>query len=175
MTHSEYILRTSHCMHLQRLVEGRIDQLRGSFSVSKCSHRTFTTASWQQLREQLGAWKVGADSLGLLRREMQAVPAAAQAECRVIKISQHCCIHQTNKNCLSALSVVNACSRCFLVSGIGAMWGHICLLKVHAGEMPTCCCLQNEIRRVQDTISQQRQSLGLGQEPPASYPVLQMD
>lgn len=74
----------------KRLVEGRIDQLRGSFSVSKCSHRTFTTASWQQLREQLGAWK-------------------------------------------------------------------------------------NEIRRVQDTISQQRQSLGLGQEPPASYPVLQMD
>ena len=41
--------------------------------------------------------------------------------------------------------------------------------------MPTCCYLQNEIRRVQDTISQQRQSLGVGQEPPASYPKLQMD
>ena len=43
---------------LQRLLEGRINQLKGTVTITKCAHRTFAAAQWKELRDQLAAWKV---------------------------------------------------------------------------------------------------------------------
>ena len=43
---------------LQKLIEGRINQVEGTFAVTKCAQRTFGKGQWTELREQLGAWKV---------------------------------------------------------------------------------------------------------------------
>ena len=43
---------------LQRLLEGRINQLKGTVTITKCAHRTFAAAQWRELRDQLAAWKV---------------------------------------------------------------------------------------------------------------------
>ena len=45
---------------LQRLLEGRINQLKGTVTITKCAHRTFAAAQWQELKQQLAAWKVSA-------------------------------------------------------------------------------------------------------------------
>lgn len=41
----------------KRLLEGRIDQLKGTVTITKCAHRTFAAAQWRELRDQLAAWK----------------------------------------------------------------------------------------------------------------------
>ena len=43
---------------LQRLLEGRINQLKGTVIITKCANRTFAAAQWRELRDQLAAWKV---------------------------------------------------------------------------------------------------------------------
>jgi len=43
---------------LQRLLEGRINQLKQTVTITKCAHRTFAAAQWQELKQQLAAWKV---------------------------------------------------------------------------------------------------------------------
>jgi translation initiation factor 3 subunit M len=41
----------------KKLIEGRINQVEGTFAVTKCAQRTFGKGQWTELREQLGAWK----------------------------------------------------------------------------------------------------------------------
>jgi len=43
---------------MQRLLEGRINQLKQTVTITKCAHRTFAAAQWQELKQQLAAWKV---------------------------------------------------------------------------------------------------------------------
>ena len=42
----------------KRIVEARIDQLRGTVSVAKCVPRTFGAGQWRELQGQLAVWKV---------------------------------------------------------------------------------------------------------------------
>ena len=42
----------------RKLLEARIDQLRGRVAVTRIPQRTFTADQWRQLTAQLGAWKV---------------------------------------------------------------------------------------------------------------------
>ena len=42
----------------KKLLEARIDQLRGRVAVTRIPQRTFTQAHWRDLTAQLGAWKV---------------------------------------------------------------------------------------------------------------------
>ena len=44
----------------RKLLEARIDQLRGRVAVTRIPQRTFTADQWRQLTAQLGAWKVQA-------------------------------------------------------------------------------------------------------------------
>lgn len=44
----------------RKLLEARIDQLRGHVAVTRIPQRTFTADQWRQLTAQLGAWKVWA-------------------------------------------------------------------------------------------------------------------
>lgn len=44
----------------RKLLEARIDQLRGRVAVTRIPQRTFTSDQWRQLTAQLGAWKVQA-------------------------------------------------------------------------------------------------------------------
>ncbi|DBB15616.1 TPA: hypothetical protein ACH3X3_003828 [Trebouxia sp. C0006] len=41
----------------KRLLEGRINQLKQTVTITKCAHRTFAAAQWQELKQQLAAWK----------------------------------------------------------------------------------------------------------------------
>jgi len=52
---------------LQRLLEGRINQLKQTVTITKCAHRTFAAAQWQELKQQLAAWKVSQFSFCALR------------------------------------------------------------------------------------------------------------
>lgn len=42
----------------RRVMEARIDQLRGVVTVAKCVPRTFGAAQWRELQQQLAVWKV---------------------------------------------------------------------------------------------------------------------
>ncbi|CAL5225689.1 g8554 [Coccomyxa viridis] len=48
-----WVIRASGC----KLLEARIDQLRGRVAVTRIPQRTFTADQWRQLTAQLGAWK----------------------------------------------------------------------------------------------------------------------
>ena len=47
--------KPNNCGWLQRLLEGRINQLKGTVTITKCAHRTFAAAQWQELKQQLAA------------------------------------------------------------------------------------------------------------------------
>ncbi|KAK9828739.1 hypothetical protein WJX72_001837 [[Myrmecia] bisecta] len=69
----------------KKLVEGRIDQLRGVVTITKCTPRSFGRDQWQELREQLAAWKESIKGVRELVSEQKPVvsqrplPAAVRA------------------------------------------------------------------------------------------------
>ena len=72
----------------RKLLEARIDQLRGRVAVTRIPQRTFTADQWRQLTAQLGAWKVQPSHLclplaGPLYRMAGYRQQAACRSCRV--------------------------------------------------------------------------------------------
>jgi hypothetical protein len=75
----------------KRIVEARIDQLRGVVAVAKCVPRTFGADQWRELQQQLGAWRVsraaaaataaGRPMPGLLALRLAHVCASPPASC----------------------------------------------------------------------------------------------
>lgn len=63
-----------------KLLDGRIDQVAASVTISRCHHRTFTSKEWQGLGQQLsglrGALVSASDMLGA-RQAGRAAGAAA--------------------------------------------------------------------------------------------------
>ncbi|KAL3136201.1 hypothetical protein ABBQ32_007215 [Trebouxia sp. C0010 RCD-2024] len=56
----------------KRLLEGRINQLKGTVTITKCAHRTFAAAQWKELRDQLAAWKDNVQQVSqLINQQMQ--------------------------------------------------------------------------------------------------------
>lgn len=43
----------------RKLIEARIDQLRGVVAIQRCASRSFGTVQWQELQKQLHAWQDG--------------------------------------------------------------------------------------------------------------------
>ena len=66
----------------RKLLEARIDQLRGRVAVTRIPQRTFTADQWRQLTAQLGAWKVWALHLC--------------SPCTSARLKQGCCIVRQN-------------------------------------------------------------------------------
>lgn len=71
-----------------KLLDGRIDQVAATVTISRCHHRTFTSKEWQGLGQQLsglrGALVAAGDMLGAKQAARAAGapggrPAAAQA------------------------------------------------------------------------------------------------
>jgi translation initiation factor 3 subunit M len=68
-----------------KLLDGRIDQVAATVTISRCHHRTFTSKEWQGLGQQLsslrGALVSAADLLGAKQaaRGAGGRPAATQA------------------------------------------------------------------------------------------------
>ncbi|GAB4818111.1 hypothetical protein N2152v2_005157 [Parachlorella kessleri] len=59
----------------KRIVEARIDQLRGTVAVAKCVPRTFGASQWRELQGQLAVWKESVDRV----KQMTADHSHAQA------------------------------------------------------------------------------------------------
>lgn len=56
----------------RRILEARIDQLRGVVSVAKCVPRTFGSAQWKELQQQLAAWQESVARVQAMAAEQQS-------------------------------------------------------------------------------------------------------
>lgn len=67
----------------KRLMEARIDQLRGVVAIAKCAPRTFGAAQWEELREQLASWKASVGEVLALGSDEKSVLTRGIAELSV--------------------------------------------------------------------------------------------
>lgn len=63
-----------------KLIEGKIDQVAGTVTITRCHHRTFTSSEWQGLGQQLTALREalqGANDMLLAKQAAGSRAAAA--------------------------------------------------------------------------------------------------
>ncbi|KAL0032757.1 hypothetical protein WJX79_008396 [Trebouxia sp. C0005] len=75
----------------KRLLEGRINQLKQTVTITKCAHRIFAAAQWQELKQQLAAWKDNVQQVEQLINQQIQESDSSNACSASTRLSEHLC------------------------------------------------------------------------------------